>query len=156
MNNLLFSKRFRRLKSKDEVFNLLNIVKNKKSGVFKNLQETFTFCVSLGVKYNKILPINGASGEPIAYDLFSSEQQKYFDSVVLFHDIENIENLDKNNSKSVENYLSIIESYANAGIEILEEQIKVHPEDTFNIVSRLIDEQLRTIVPKEVDEDFEW
>ena len=154
--NLLSSKRFKRAKDKDIIFEILDVKKNKTSGLFKNLQEIFTFVVALGIKFRKTEPIVGGSSEPIAIDLFTEDQQKYFDAVILFHDAGNIKKLDKDDPENVAIYLKTIEEYANAGLSILKNKLLVHPEDSFNIISRLIQEELKKDIPTEATGDFEW
>ncbi|MBD3724023.1 MAG: hypothetical protein IE925_16595 [Rhodobacterales bacterium] len=156
MNNLLVSKRLKKAKDKDIVFEILDIKKNKKTGFFQKMTEIYVFALALGIKEKKMTPISGGFGEPIAIDLFTDEQQKYFDTVILFHEAGDITKLNKENDENIASYMKIIEEYTNGGLEIIKEKILIHPEDSFNIISRLVTEQLNNMVPKEAEEDFGW
>lgn len=156
MNNILISKRLKRAKDKDIVFETLDIKKNKKTGFFQKMTEIYVFALALGVKEKKMSPISGGFGEPIAIDLFTDEQQKYFDTVVLFHEAGDITKLNKENDLNIVSYMKTVEEYTNGGLEIIKEKILVHPEDSFNIISRLTTEHLNNVLPKEAEEDFGW
>jgi|GEM_PF-5784168 len=154
--NLLTSKRLKRAKDKDIVFEILDIKKNKKTGFFQKMTEVYVLALALGVQENKIEPITGGLGEPIAIDLFSEEQQKYFDTVVLFHAAGEIAKLNKDNEENVQKYMKTIEDYTNGGLEIIKTKLLIHPEDSFNIISRLVNESINGVLPNVVEEDFEW
>lgn len=154
--NLLSSKRLKKAKDKDIVFEILDIKKNKKTGFFQKMTEIYAFALALGIKSKKIEPISGGSSEPIAIDVFSPEQQKYFDTVILFHEAGDITKLNKENEENINQYVKIIEEYANGGLSIIKDKILVHPEDSFNIISRLVHEELKDVVPDEAKGEFEW
>lgn len=153
--NLLASKRFRRAKDKDFVFDILDIKKNKKTGFFSKMTEIYIFALALGVKENRREIIVSAS-EPIACDIFTEEQQKYFDTVVLFNEKGDVSKLNKENEENVQQYMKTIEEYTNCGLEIIKEQLSIHPEDSFNIISRLVNDKINDIIPTAAEEDFEW
>ena len=156
MMNLLTAKRLKRAKDKDEVFEILDIKKNKKTGFFQKMTDIYVFALALGIKEKKVEPLTGGFSESIAVDYFTGEQQKYFDTVILFHEVGNVNKLNKSDDSNVQIYMKTIEEYTNGGLAILKEKLSVHPEDAFNIISRLVYEKLDEKIPNEVEEDFEW
>ncbi|RLA84695.1 MAG: hypothetical protein DRG78_00625 [Epsilonproteobacteria bacterium] len=154
--NLLSSKRLKKAKDKDIVFEILDIKKNKKTGFFHKMTEIYAFAVALGIKSKKTEPIIGGNGDPIAVDLFSEEQQRYFDTVILFHEAGDITKLNKENEENINRYVKTIEAYANGGLAIIKDKLVVHPEDSFNIITRLVHEELKEVIPDEAKGAFEW
>jgi dnd system-associated protein 4 len=154
--NLLSSKRLKKAKDKDVVFEILDIKKDKKTGFFQKMTEIYTFALAIGIKSKKMEPLIGGNSDPIAIDLFTEEQQKYFDTVVLFYEAGDITKLNKENEENINNYVKVIEEYTNGGLSIIKEKILVHPEDAFNIITRLLNEELKEVIPEDAKGDFEW
>ena len=63
---------------------------------------------------------------------------------------------DKSNEDNVEQMKSVLEEYANGGLEIILDKIHVHPENTFDILKILIDQELQAEIPDEIDQDLSW
>jgi dnd system-associated protein 4 len=156
MINLLTSKRLKRAKDKDIVFEILDVKKNKKTGFFHKMTDIYVFALALGIKEKKMEPLSSGFSESIAVDYFTEEQQKYFDTVILFHEAGNINKLNKSDENNIQVYMKTIEEYTNGGLSILKEKLSIHQEDAFNIISRLVYDKLDERIPSDVEEDFEW
>lgn len=156
MVDLFEAKRLARAQDKDEVFKRLDIKKDSRYGFFQQMTDIYIFALALGLKNRKRSKIVGPTSESIHVSYFNDEQKKFFDMAVLYTEAGRLESLDKASEESVNEMKKIIEEYANGGLQIILDNIQVHPEDAFNIIVRLIDKQLKDGLPEDIDEDISW
>lgn len=156
MLDLFYSKRLARAKDKDKVFEILDIKKNSKYGFFQQLTEIYVFAIALGLKNKKRTKISGPTSEAIHVSYFGEEQRKYFDLVCLYSEEGKLDALDKSSEDAVNNMKTILEEYANGGLEIILDKIDLHPENSFNTIKLLIDKELKEDFPDDIDDDLEW
>ncbi len=156
MLDLLEQKRFARSSDKDRVFDALDPKKNFKSGFFQQKADIFMFALALGIKNKKRSKLMDKKSEAIHVSYFSSEQKNYMDMVVLYSKAWDLNSIDKSDEDNVEQMKSILEEYANGGMEIILDKIHMHPENTFDILKILIDEELQSEVPDDIDQDLSW
>lgn len=154
MLDLLEQKRFARSSDKDKVFDALDPRKNTKAGFFQQKADIFMFALALGVRNRKRSKLIDKKSEKIHVSYFSSEQKNYLDMVVLYSNAWDLNSIDKSNEDTVQNMMSILEEYANGGLEIILDKIQAHPENTFEILKDLIDQELKAEVPDDLDQDL--
>jgi dnd system-associated protein 4 len=153
--NLFEKKRLSRLKDKDMVFKFLD-ARSEKTGFFSSLFDIYTFAIALGVKRRKSSPLNGPTNDPIQIVYFTDEQRKFMDMVIIHHSNGDIEKIDKANEKTVQEMLTTIERYANGGLEIILKTIENHPENAFEQILLLLNDELTEEIPDEAEEDILW
>lgn len=92
------------------------------NGVFDQYSDLLVFSALLGYSNNRFVPFEGSLIDPIRWDVFvRGGIDKIFYLLALVHDSKP-ENLSQ--SEEVENIrASIFESYANGGLEILQQQL---------------------------------
>lgn len=156
MINLFEPKRLNRSSDKDIVFNTLDIKKNNKYGFFHQMTDIYIFALALGLKRKKRMRLLGQTSEPIHVSYFNDEQKKFFDMVILYSETGSLDSLDKSSEENVLQIKKTIEEYANGGLEILREKIEVHPENAFNIIKLLVDQELKSDLPENIDDDLDW
>lgn len=156
MINLFESKRLNRLSDKDIVFNTLDVKKNNKHGFFQQMTEIYVFALALGIKRKKRVKLSGPTSESIHVSYFNDEQKKFFDMAILYSEAGELDALDKSSEETVAQMKQTIEEYTNGGLEIIREKIESHPENAFNIIKLLIDQELKNDLPEDVDADLEW
>ena len=153
MIDLFESKRLNRLTDKEIVFNTLDMKKNPKYGFFQQMTDIYVFALALGVKRHKRIKLVGNT-EAIHLTSFSDEQKKFFDMILLYAEAGKLDILDKSSEDTVTLMKKIIEEYTNGGLEILKEKIEIHPENAFNILKLLIDEELKADLPEDIDDEL--
>jgi len=153
--NLFEVKRLKRSKDKDKVFKFLD-ARSVKSGFFNTLFDIYMFALALGVKKRKKSPLKGATSEPISLTHFTDEHKKYIDMVILYDSNGNINKLDKSDEENVKEMLKTIEEYTNGGLEILLQTIENHPENAFEEILLLLEDELKEEIPLEAMEDISW
>ncbi|MFC2073787.1 DNA phosphorothioation-associated protein 4 [Campylobacterota bacterium] len=153
--NLFELKRLRRSKDKDDVFKFLNSTAEKK-GFFSSNFDIYIFALSLGVKNIKRLPLSGPPSDAIQLSYFTDEQRKFMDMIIIHDSNGDIEKLDKSSEDCVKNMLSVLEEYANGGLEILLKTIEHHPENAFENILLLLNDELTQEIPSEATEDISW
>lgn len=154
MINLFESKRLNRLSDKDLVFNTLDAKKNSKHGFFQQMTDIYIFALALGVKRKKRAKLSGPTSESIHVSYFNDEQKKFFDMIILYSEAGELDSLDKSSEEVVAEMKKTIEEYANGGLEIIRDKIESHPENAFNIIKLLIDQELKSDLPEDIDDDL--
>lgn len=154
MINLFESKRLNRLSDKDLVFNTLDTKKNSKHGFFQQMTDIYIFALALGVKRKKRAKLSGPTSESIHVSYFNDEQKKFFDMIILYSEAGELDSLDKSSEAVVAEMKKTIEEYANGGLEIIREKIESHPENAFNAIKLLIDQELKSDLPEDIDDDL--
>jgi dnd system-associated protein 4 len=146
---LIATKRFKRASNKELIYKLLK----DKSHIFLTYAEIFVFLTAIGVKYRKRKSLEDTKLEPIAYTLFSEDNIRFLDLVVLF-ETNDINSLDLSTEENVRNYMNIIEEYANGGAEILLSELEIHPEASFEILLSFIDKEINNQFSSLIDDDL--
>lgn len=153
--NIFESKRLKRAKDKDKVFEFLD-ARFKESGFFSAYYEIYIFALSLGVKKSKKSKLVGAMSDPIHLSHFTDDHRKYMDMIILYASDGDINKIDKSNEENVKEMLKIIEEYANGGLEIILNAIESHPENSFELILLLLkDEFLKNNIPDVAKKDNE-
>lgn len=153
--NLFEKKRLRRVKDKDVVFKFLD-ARSEKTGFFSSLFDIYTFAISLGVKKRKKTELIGQQGEPISITYFTDEQRKFMDMIIIHDSNGNVEKIDKSSEDNVQEMLTTIERYANGGLEIILKTIENHPENAFEQILLLLNDELMEEIPNEAAEEISW
>lgn len=153
--NLFEKKRLRRSRDKDDVFRFLDS-KSEKNGFFNSLFDIYAFAIALGIKKRKNPELIGQLSEPIQIVYFTDEQRKFMDMIIIHDSNGNIEKIDKSNEETVQDMLTILERYANGGLEILLKTIENHPENAFEQILLLLHDELTDSIPVEATEDISW
>ena len=153
--NLFEPKRLKRLKDKDDVFRFLD-ARSEKGGFFNTFFDIYIFALSLGVKHNNKVKLEGSTSDSIHIVQFTDEHKKYMDMVIIHDSNGNIEKLDKSNEDNVLTMLQTIEEYTNGGLEILLKTIQNHPENAFEQILLLLKDELASDIPPEAIEDISW
>ena len=116
------TRRVRRPKDKSRLFNTLTDKDNH--GVFETYKDLMLFASALGAYKNKFKPFEGTD-EQIDYGVFT----RYTDNEALIH-IEGIykdESIEILSAENSDKRLTIMEEYANGGLELIEEKTKSMP-----------------------------
>lgn len=153
--NLFEKKRLGRSKDKDIVFKFLD-ARSEKTGFFSSLFDIYTFALALGVKKRKQATLSGPTSEPIQIIYFTDEQRKFMDMVIIHNSNGDIDKIDKANEEAVQDMLTVIERYTNGGLEIILKAIENHPENAFEQILLLLNDELTEEIPNEAEEDISW
>ncbi len=153
--NLFEKKRLRRSKDKDMVFKFLD-AKSEKSGFFSSLFDIYAFAISLGIKKRKKPELTGQLSEPIQIIYFTDEQRKFMDMIIIHDSNGDIETIDKSDEETVQAMLTTLERYANGGLEIILKAIENHPENAFEQILLLLNDELTEEIPNEAEEEISW
>ncbi|WP_152184897.1 DNA phosphorothioation-associated protein 4 [Sulfurimonas indica] len=153
--NLFEKKRLARSKDKDMVFKFLD-ARSEKTGFFSSLFDIYTFAIALGVKRRKQSVLSGPTSDPIQIIYFTDEQRKFMDMVIIHDSNGDINKIDKADEDIVKEMVTTIERYANGGLEILLKTIENHPENAFEQILLLLNDELTEEIPHEAEEDISW
>jgi len=153
--NLFEKKRLARSKDKDMVFKFLD-ARSEKTGFFSSLFDIYTFAIALGVKRRKQSALNGPTSDPIQIIYFTDEQRKFMDMVIIHNSNGNLEKIDKSSEETVKEMVTTIEKYANGGLEIILKTIENHPENAFEQILLLLNDEFTEEIPNEAEEDISW
>jgi len=153
--NLFEKKRLGRSKDKDMVFKFLD-ARSEKTGFFSSLFDIYAFAIALGVKKRKKPALTGPTSDAIQIIYFTDEQRKFMDMVIIHDSNGSIEKIDKANEETVQEMLTTIERYANGGLEIILKTIENHPENAFEQILILLNDELTEEIPDEAGEDISW
>jgi len=153
--NLFEKKRLARSKDKDMVFKFLD-ARSEKTGFFSSLFDIYTFAIALGVKRRKQSTLIGPTSDPIQIIYFTDEQRKFMDMVIIHNSNGNLEKIDKSSEETVKEMVTTIERYANGGLEIISKTIENHPENAFEQILLLLNDEFIEEIPNEAEEDISW
>lgn len=156
MTDLFQQRRLKRSANKDKVFDMLSRTKNSRYGFFTQMTDIYMFALSLGLKNRKRSPLSGPASEPIQVSVFREDQVKYFDMIALYDTAGKLDSLDKSSEERVNEMQKTIEEYANGGLEIMLNEIEVHPENSFNIIKLIIAKELKENIPEDALEEISW
>lgn len=153
--NLFEKKRLGRSKDKDMVFKFLD-ARSEKTGFFSSLFDIYTFAIALGIKKRKNTALTTPLSEPIQIVYFTDEQRKFMDMIIIHDSNGDIEKIDKSNEETVQDMITVLERYANGGLEIILKTIENHPENAFEQILLLLHDELTESIPAEATEDISW
>ena len=153
--NLFEKKRLGRSKDKDMVFKFLD-ARSEKTGFFSSLFDIYTFAIALGIKKRKNPALTTPLAEPIQIVYFTDEQRKFMDMIIIHDSNGDIEKIDKSNEETVQDMITVLERYANGGLEIILQTIENHPENAFEQILLLLHDELTDSIPVEATEDISW
>ena len=108
--------RVRRPKQFEE---LMNLLKDKESGVFSTLKSALIFAAALGFKHKKRLEFTDTS-EPIAITLFSDHQDQPFMYMLALTELNDVSYLRNENFSEV---MRVFEEYAAGGLQFLDDYL---------------------------------
>lgn len=129
---------------KANLFNKLSKTYQKTGdGIFNNNKDLFLFAVSLGYKHKKKIPLLKKENE-IHLSVFqkSKDNLDYIDLVALGH-TKDVYILDWNDDEVVNTKLTILEEYANGGLEIIEERLFNNNTDIYDNLLQLLNSELK-------------
>ena len=106
---------------------------NKENKLFSSMKDVYTLTALMGGLLNERKTFNGSGGDAIKDSLFSRSEKTFFDFIAI--DSTKDLNILKKEADSQEEKASLIESYSNAGIEILKENLG----DSYLNLDNLID-----------------
>lgn len=131
-------------KEKTDLFLKLSKTKQKnKDGIFDNNKDLFLFAASLGYKDNKKRPLAKKDGEiPLSVFQRSKNNLDFIDLIAL-GDTGDVYILDWDDEKIVDKKLTIIEEYANRGLEIIEDKLFNNNTDIYDNLLQLINRELK-------------
>lgn len=131
-------------KEKADLFIKLSKTKQKnKDWIFDNNKDLFLFAVSLGYKDNKKRPLAKKDGEiPLSVFQRSKDNLDFIDLVAL-GDTGDVYILDWDDEEIVDKKLTIVEEYANRGLEIIEEKLFNNNTDVYDNLLQLINRELQ-------------
>ena len=131
-------------KEKTDLFIKLSKTKQKtKDGIFDNNKDLFLFAASLGYKDNKRRPLLKKDSEiPLSVFQRSKDNLDFIDLVAL-GDTGDVYILDWDDEEVVDKKLTIIEEYANRGLEIIEEKLFNNNTDIYDNLLQLINSELK-------------
>lgn len=131
-------------KEKTDLFLKLSKTKQKtQDGIFDNNKDLFLFATSLGYKDNKKRPLAKKDGEiPLSVFQRSKNNLDFIDLIAL-GDTGDVYILDWDDEVIVDKKLTIIEEYANRGLEIIEEKLFNNNTDIYDNLLQLINSELK-------------
>jgi len=131
-------------KEKADLFIKLSKTKQKTGDwIFNNNKDLFLFSVSLGYKYERKIPLLKRENEiPLSVFQKSKDNLDYIDLIAL-GDTKDVYILDWNDDKVVEKKLTILEEYANGGLEIIEERLFNNNTDIYDNLLQLLSSELK-------------
>lgn len=111
-------------------------------GVFDNNKDLFLFAASLGYKDNKRRPLLKKDGEiPLSVFQKSRDNLDFIDLIAL-GDTKDVYILDWDDDEMVDKKLTIIEEYANRGLEIIDEKLFRNNTSIYDNLLQLINGEL--------------
>ena len=131
-------------KEKADLFTKLSKTKQKTGdGIFNNNKDLFLFAVSLGYKYEKRIPLKKKENEiPLSVFQKSKDNLDYIDLIAL-GETKDVYILDWNEDEVVDKKLTILEEYANGGLEIIEEKLFNNNTDVYDNLLQLLKSELQ-------------
>ena len=131
-------------KEKGDLFVKLSKTKQKgKDGIFDNNKDLFLFAASLGFKDHKKRPLDKKDSEiPLSVFQRSKNNLDFIDLIAL-GDTGDVYILDWDEEEIVDKKLTIIEEYANRGLEIIEEKLFNNNTDIYDNLLQLINSELK-------------
>jgi len=131
-------------KEKADLFIKLSKTKQKTGdGIFNNNKDLFLFAVSLGYKYERKIPLKKRENEiPLSVFQKSKDNLDYIDLIALGH-TKDVYILDWNDDEVVDKKLTILEEYANGGLEIIEERLFNNNTDVYDNLLQLLNNELK-------------
>ena len=130
-------------KEKADLFLKLSKSKQKTDDwIFENNKDLFIFAASLGYKDGKKRSLLKRDGEiPLSVFQRSKGNLDYIDLIAL-GDTGDVYILDWDDEKIVDKKLTIIEEYANRGLEIIEEQLFNNNTNVYDNLLQLVNSEL--------------
>ena len=131
-------------KEKADLFIKLSKTKQKTGdGIFNNNKDLFLFAVSLGYKHKRKVPLEKRENEiPLSVFQKSKDNLDYIDLIAL-GDTKDVYILDWNDDEVVDKKLTILEEYANGGLEIIEERLFNNNTDIYDNLLQLLNSELK-------------
>ncbi len=131
-------------KEKADLFVKLSKTKQKsKDWIFDNNKDLFLFAASLGYKDNKKRPLEKRDGEiPLSVFQRSKDNLDFIDLIAL-GDTGDVYILGWDDEEVVDKKLTIIEEYANRGLEIIEDKLFNNNTDIYDNLLQLINGELK-------------
>jgi dnd system-associated protein 4 len=113
MSNIMKAYRVKRPKQYDE---LLNLLRDKDTGVFDTLKSALVFAAAIGFKNKIRIPIL-ESGESIAFNLFSETKDQPFVFALALSEYQDVNYLRDENFQET---AKVFEEYAHGGLQFLD------------------------------------
>ncbi len=128
-------------KEKTDLFQKLSKTKQKtKDGIFDNNKDLFLFAAALGYKDKKRRPLLRRDGEiPLSVFQKSKNNLDFIDLVAL-GDTKDVYILDWDDEEMVDKKLTIVEEYANRGLEIIDERLFNNNTDIYDNLLQLVND----------------
>lgn len=131
--------------SKEKANLFLNLSKSKQKtgdGIFENNKDLFIFAVSLGYRDGKKRELLKRDGEiPLSVFQKSKANLDYIDLIAL-GDTKDVYILDWDDESMVDKKLTILEEYANRGLEIIEEKLFNNNTDIYDNLLQLVNNEV--------------
>lgn len=134
ITNLLNSKRVKRDKDKNDLFDLL--CKNKNQSVFTKYTDLMVFAASLGHKKNISRPIK-VQGESVQIQNFDDGGIILIDLLAL-NEYEEDDILNNSNEDSINKKIKLFEEYCNGGLEYISNKILDKEYEAFEIIKEIV------------------
>lgn len=99
----------------------------KTSGVFQTYADIVIFAASLGMRYQKKIPLQEISQSepaPISLEVFMSRGYEWVINLIAIADTQDTKILTTNNSEIESQRITILEEYANGGLAKLREELR--------------------------------
>ncbi len=130
-------------KEKTDLFMKLSKTKQKtQDGIFDNNKDLFLFAASLGYKDKKRRPLLKRDSEiPLSVFQKSRNNLDFIDLIAL-GDTKDVYILDWDDDEMVDKKLTIIEEYANRGLEIIEEKLFNNNTNIYDNLLQLVNREL--------------
>ena len=139
-------------KEKTDLFMKLSKTKQKtEDGIFDNNKDLFLFAASLGYKDKKRRPLLKRDNEiPLSVFQKSKDNLDFIDLIAL-GDTKDVYILDWDDEEIIDQKLTIIEEYANRGLEIIEERLFNNNTDIYDNLLQLVNQEL---TDNQIDKDI--
>lgn len=127
---------------------------NEKTSPFQTYVEVMVFAAALGAQRKKRIPLIEISRRepgPIEQEYFATKGYDILIKLLATTEVKNIDILSLNNEESNEQRIHIFEEYANAGLEILQEELRGSVDYSEQILLFLRFERSRS---KQQEEEF--
>ena len=130
-------------KEKTDLFMKLSKTKQKtEDGIFDNNKDLFLFAASLGYKDKKRRALLKRDNEiPLSVFQKSKDNLDFIDLIAL-GDTKDVYILDWDDEEIIDKKLTIIEEYANRGLEIIEEKLFNNNTDIYDNLLQLVHQEL--------------